>query len=52
VAIVVSEETGNISLVADGQIERTLDADTLRARLRSLIMQRPGRTGQTRVEYA
>ncbi len=41
VAIVVSEETGNISLVADGQIERALDADTLRARLRSLIMQRP-----------
>ena len=44
VAIVVSEETGNISLVADGQIERGLDADTLRVRLRSLIMQRPGRT--------
>src|SRR5438105_1233856 len=40
VAVVVSEETGNISIVADGQIERGLDADTLRARLRSLVLQR------------
>jgi len=40
VAIVVSEETGNISLVVDGQIERRLDVDTLRVRLRSLILQR------------
>jgi diadenylate cyclase len=52
VAIVVSEESGAISLVADGQIERPLDADTLRARLRSMIMQRSGPTGQARVEYA
>src|SRR5437660_269047 len=46
VAIVVSEETGSISIVADGQIERGLDADSLRARLRSLVLQRrtPGRT--------
>jgi diadenylate cyclase len=40
VAIVVSEETGGISLVADGQIERGLDGDSLRTRLRSLVMQR------------
>jgi diadenylate cyclase len=40
VAIVVSEETGKISIVADGQIERGLDPDTLRARLRSLVLQR------------
>src|SRR5437016_11177927 len=40
VAIVVSEETGSISVVADGQIERGLDADQLRARLRSLVLQR------------
>src|SRR5260221_7553967 len=40
VAIVVSEETGNISLVVDGQIERRLDADPLRARLRALMLQR------------
>src|SRR5437667_3802567 len=35
IAIVVSEETGSISIVNDGQIERGLDADMLRARLRS-----------------
>ena len=40
VAIVVSEETGTISMVADGQIERGLDIDLLRARLRSLVLQR------------
>jgi uncharacterized protein (TIGR00159 family) len=52
VAIVVSEETGNVSIVVDGQIERGLDADTLRARLRSLVMQRREKTPPTReVEY-
>ncbi len=40
VAIVVSEETGTISVVADGQIERGMNVDTLRARLRSLVLQR------------
>jgi diadenylate cyclase len=39
VAVVVSEETGSISVVSDGQIERGLDADTLRARLRSMLLQ-------------
>jgi diadenylate cyclase len=43
VAIVVSEETGSISLVADGQIARGLDAEVLRTRLRSLVLQ--SRTG-------
>jgi uncharacterized protein (TIGR00159 family) len=52
IAIVVSEESGSISLVADGQIERPLDPDTLRARLRTMIMQRAGGSGRTRVEYA
>jgi diadenylate cyclase len=42
IAIVVSEETGRVSLVADGQIERGLDSDTLRARLRSLIVHQRG----------
>jgi diadenylate cyclase len=51
IAIVVSEETGRIALVADGQVERGLDADALRARLRSLILQRPGRTRVPRVQY-
>ena len=40
VAIVVSEETGSISLVADGQIERGLDAESLRTHLRALVLQR------------
>jgi diadenylate cyclase len=52
VAIVVSEETGHISLAIDGHIERTLSVDTLRARLRALVMERPGRTRAPRVEYA
>lgn len=52
VAIVVSEESGTISLVADGQIERPIDTATLRTRLRTLLMQRPGRTPSARVEYA
>lgn len=37
VAIVVSEETGHISLVTDGDIERRVGADALRARLRALL---------------
>jgi diadenylate cyclase len=40
VAIVVSEETGSISIVADGQIERGLDVDSLRSQLRALVLQR------------
>jgi diadenylate cyclase len=40
VAIVLSEETGSVSVVADGQIERGLDLDALRARLRMLVLQR------------
>src|SRR5439155_23009504 len=51
VAIVVSEETGRISLVADGDIERGLDADTLRARLRSLILQRNGKLPAGEAQY-
>ena len=39
VAIVVSEETGVISVVADGQIERGLSVEALRERLRSLVLQ-------------
>jgi diadenylate cyclase len=44
VAIVVSEETGYMSIVVEGQIERGLDVDTLRARLRSLVLQRADAT--------
>jgi len=39
-AIVVSEETGKLSIVADGQIERGLSPDELRARLRALVLQK------------
>lgn len=39
VAIVVSEETGAISVVSDGQIERGVSVDALRERLRSLVLQ-------------
>jgi diadenylate cyclase len=42
VAIVVSEETGALSVVVDGQIERGFTPDALRARLQSLILQRRG----------
>ena len=51
VAIVVSEETGSVSIVVDGQIERGLDVDTLRARLRSLILQREDHAAAHEVEY-
>ena len=40
VAIVVSEETGGISIAVDGRIERGLDANLLRGRLRALLSQR------------
>jgi diadenylate cyclase len=52
VAIVVSEETGSISLVAEGQIERGLTPDELRDRLRSLLLQRrPAARREPGVEY-
>ena len=42
IAVVVSEETGSISVVSDGQIERGLSADALRIRLRALVLHRNG----------
>jgi diadenylate cyclase len=52
IAIVVSEETGNISIVSDGQIERGLTPDALRTRLRSLLLQRASRLPRKReVQY-
>ena len=38
IAVVVSEETGIISMVVDGQIERGLSAEDLRSRLRALVI--------------
>jgi len=40
VAIVVSEETGSISFVRDGKIERGISPDTLRTELRMIIGRR------------
>jgi diadenylate cyclase len=40
VAVVVSEETGIISLVMNGDIERGLTAEQLRVRLAALILRR------------
>lgn len=51
VAIVVSEETGKISLSMDGRIDRELTADELRARLRPLVVQRRGRTRAPAAAY-
>lgn len=52
VAIVVSEETGAISIVADGDIERGLSVDDLRARLRALLLQRPASARKREVQYS
>jgi diadenylate cyclase len=52
IAIVVSEETGDISMVADGQIERGLSSDALRARLRALVLQRRAATARREVQYS
>lgn len=42
VSIVVSEETGTISMVQNGQLERRVEPDDLRGRLRVLIGERMG----------
>jgi diadenylate cyclase len=38
IALVVSEETGRLSLVLNGQMEHDLDADQLRYRLEALML--------------
>lgn len=43
VAIVVSEETGSISLVLNGDLERGISPEALRSRLRSLVSSRRAR---------
>ena len=43
VALVVSEETGKVSLALDGQIERDLDPEQLRYRLEVLMLPRRSR---------
>ena len=41
VAIVVSEESGRMSLVEDGDLEHDIDAERLRRRLKSLVALQP-----------
>lgn len=48
VAIVVSEESGLISISLKGGIDRGLSPDQLRERLRGLVQQRRGFSGQAR----
>jgi diadenylate cyclase len=48
VAVVVSEETGGISVTIDGDIERGLSPDALRSRLRALLA--PVKSGRERRE--
>src|SRR3954463_3500286 len=43
VAVIVSEETGSISVAIDGRIDRALSPDELRTRLRSLVTMRKSR---------
>jgi diadenylate cyclase len=42
VAIVVSEERGQIALAMNGRIDRGLSADDLRERLKTFVVQRRG----------
>jgi diadenylate cyclase len=52
VAIVVSEETGRISLAVDGQIEREVDPDRLRVRLQQLVVQQRAASAARRPQPA
>lgn len=52
VAVVVSEETGRVSLALEGRIERDLNAEELRGRLRTLIWQRRPSREERRVWQA
>jgi diadenylate cyclase len=51
VAVVVSEETGSISLVVDGHIDRGLNAGALRVRLRALLLQKAERIPEREAQY-
>jgi len=48
VALVVSEETGTISYLEDGNILRGMDGDTLRAKLRQVLAPRATKPAQER----
>jgi diadenylate cyclase len=50
-AVIVSEERGEISISVDGKIERNLDAETLRLRLQTLLRDRRARRRQAASAY-
>jgi diadenylate cyclase len=52
VAIVVSEETGRISIIEDGDLALDIDAEQLRARLRSVVTLTRGRGKQRQPGYS
>ena len=52
VAIVVSEETGRISVVEDGDLEHDIDAERLRARLRQVVTLRRTSGNQRQAGYS
>jgi diadenylate cyclase len=52
VAIVVSEETGRISIVEDGDLEYDIDAERLRTRLKSVVTVRKARDKQRQAGYS
>lgn len=52
VAIVVSEETGRISIVEDGNLEHDIDSERLRARLREVVTLRRALGKQRQAGYS
>ena len=52
VAIVVSEESGRISVVEDGNLEHDIDAERLRERLRRVVTLRGARAKQPQAGYS
>jgi diadenylate cyclase len=52
VAIVVSEESGKISIVEDGELEHNIDGERLRVRLRSVVTVRRATGKQRQAGYS
>ena len=52
VAIVVSEETGRISIVEDGNLELDIDSERLRTRLKTVVTLRPSRSNPRQAGYS
>ena len=52
VAVVVSEETGRISMVEDGDLEHDIDSDRLRTRLKTVVTLRRARSKPRQAGYS